>query len=60
MGSTDGKVLGSDEAIKLRYIDDNFLGTKLRNVGVITLGNDVEIDLGYLDGSFGGSNDGKF
>ena len=59
MESTDGKVIGSDEGIKLGYIDDNLLGTKLGYIGGITLGNDVETDLGSFDGSFDGSNEGE-
>ena len=35
------------------------LGTIIRNVYVITLGIYVGTDLGYLDGSFDGYNDGK-
>ena len=44
MVSTDGKVLG------------NIPGS----VDVITLGLDIEIEPGSVDGSFDGSNDGKF
>ena len=35
------------------------LGTILDNVGGITIGIDVETDMGSLDVSFDGSNDGK-
>ena len=35
------------------------LGTILGNVDVITLGLGVGTELGFLDGQFFGSNDGK-
>ena len=38
---TDGKVIGSDEGIKLGYNDGKVLGTILGNGNVITLGLDV-------------------
>ena len=59
MEYTDIKVLGSLEGIKLVFIDDNVIGTKLENVGGITLGHDFVTDLGSLDGLFDGFNDGK-
>ena len=59
MWSTNGKVLGSDEGIKLRLYDTKGLGTILGNVDGITLGLDVGTDLGSLDVSFDGSNNDK-
>ena len=55
----NGKVLISGEGIKMGLSYGKFIGTILRNVYVITLGVDVGIELGSLDESFGGSNDGK-
>ena len=52
LGSTDGKVIGSDECIKLGSTDGKFLGTILGNVDGIILGLDVGTELVYLDGSF--------
>ena len=57
---TDGKVLGSDEGIKLGISYGKLLGTILLNLDVITLRLDVGTDLVSLDRSCGGSNDGKF
>ena len=57
MGCTDDKVIGSDEGIKLVSTDGKLLVTILGNVYGITLGIDVETDLGSLDGSFDRSND---
>ena len=54
MGSTDGKVPGSDEGIKLELYDGKVLGNIIGKVDVITLGLDVRTDMG----SFDGSNDG--
>ena len=59
LGSTDGKVIGSDEGIKLGLCDVKLLVTLIENVDGIKLGVDVETDLGSLDGSFDGSNVGK-
>ena len=55
----DGKVIGSDDDIKLGLSAGKVLGTIFGNVDVITLGFDVVIELGVLDGSFDGSNDGR-
>ena len=41
LGFTDGKVLGSDEGIKLGLSDVKVLGTILANVDGIILGLDV-------------------
>ena len=57
LGYTDGKDIGSDEGIKLGCTDGKVYGTKIGNVDIITLGIDIVTELGYLDGSFGGSND---
>ena len=56
---TDGKVIGSDEGIKLRSTDDKVFGTILGNVDRITLGLDIGTELGFLDGSFYGSIEEK-
>ena len=55
--STYGKVLFSDEGIKLVLFDGKLLVTILGNVDDITIEIDVGTDLGSLDGSLGGSND---
>ena len=52
----DGKVLGSDEGIKLGYTDGKVFGTIHGNVDRITLRFDIGTELGFLDGSFDGSN----
>ena len=49
-------MLGSDEGIKLGYTDGKVFGTILGNVDIITLGIDIGTELGFLDGSFDGSN----
>ena len=49
--------LGSDEGNKLGLSNGKFLDTDIRNVDIITLGIGVGTEIGYLDGSFGGSND---
>ena len=59
LGSTDGKVLGSDEGIKLGLSHGKVIGTILGNGDVITLGIDVGPYLGSLDRSVDGANDGK-
>ena len=59
LGYTYGKVLGSDEGIKLGSTYVKVLGTILEDVDGIIPGLDVETDLGYLDVSFDCSNDGK-
>ena len=41
-------MIGSHEGIKLGYTDDNVIGTKLGNIGGITLGHDVGTYLGSL------------
>ena len=52
-------MLGSDEVIKLRSTGGKVLGTIILNVDEITLRINVGTELGYLDGSFDGSNYGK-
>ena len=59
LGYIDGKVLGSDEGIKLGSTDAKAIGTILGNVDGIILGLDVGTELGSLDGSFDGYNYGK-
>ena len=59
MGYTDGKVLGYDEGIKMGSTDDKFFGNILGNVDIITLGLYIGTELGFLDGSFDGSNEGN-
>ena len=56
LNSTDGKVLGFDEGIKLEPHDGKVLGTILGDVYGITLGIDVGSELGSLYGYFDGSN----
>ena len=56
LGLSDGKVLVSNEGIKLVSTDGKVLGTILINVYGITLGTDVGTEMGSLDGSFYGSN----
>ena len=56
LGYNDGKVLGSDEGIKLGSNDDKVVGTILGNVDRITLGIDIGTKLGFLDVYFYGSN----
>ena len=55
----DGKVLGSDEGIKLGLSGCKVFGIILVNVDGITHEIDVGTYLGYIDRSFDGSNDGK-
>ena len=50
-------MLGCDESIKLISIYCKVVGTIL--LFVVTLWIDVETDLGYLYGSFGGSDNGN-
>ena len=57
---TDGKLIGSDEGIKLVSADDKVLGIILGNVDGIILGIDDRTDLRSLDESFDGYNDGLF
>ena len=52
-------MIGSDEGIKLVSNDGKVLGTIPGNVDVITLRIDIGTDLGSLDVSFVGFNDGK-
>ena len=56
---TDGKVLGSDEGIKLLSTGGKLFVTILVIVDRITLGLGIGSELGFLDGSFDGSNEGK-
>ena len=56
---TDGKVLGSDEGIKLESTDGKCFVTILGNVDRITLWLNIGTNLGFLDGSFDGSNEGR-
>ena len=57
--STYGKVIGSDEVIKLVYTDGKVLSTILVNSYGITLGIAVGTELGSLDGLFDSSNNGN-
>ena len=59
MGFTDGKVLGSDEGIKLGLSGGKVLGTILGNVDEITLGINVGTELGSVNGYIDSSNDGS-
>ena len=59
LGSTDGKVLGYDEFIKLVYTDGKLFSTILEILDRIILGLDIVTELDPLDGSCGGSNDGN-
>ena len=59
MRSTDGKVLGSYEVVKLVSTDGKVPATILGYLDLITLVVDVGIDMGSLDGSCDGSSDGK-
>ena len=54
---TGGKVIVSDQGIKLRSTDCKLLVTILVNVDGTTLGLDVGTEMGSLDGSFNDSND---
>ena len=60
LGYTAGKVLGSDEGIKLGFADGKVIFTILVNVDRITLGLDIGTKLGFLYGSLYCSNEGKF
>ena len=55
--STDVKVIGSDEVIKVVSNDSKFIVTILVSVYGITIGLDFVTDMGYLDVFFDGSND---
>ena len=55
--STDGRLLGSDKGIILRYIDGRVIVYNFEYVDGITFGLGVGKDLGSLDGSFDGCND---
>ena len=57
--SADGRVLVSDEVIKLGIFYGEVIGTIIGNLDGITLGLGVGKDLGSLDGFFDGSNYGK-
>ena len=59
MGSTDVKVLGTNEGIKLGMCYGKMVGTMLWNLDGITFGNNVETELGSLDGYFDFYNDFK-
>ena len=59
LGYTDGKVLVSDEGIKMGFTDGKFLGNIIGNVDVIALRADVGIELVSLDASLDVSYDGK-
>ena len=59
LGSTYGKVTISEECIKLRLFDAKVLDTIFGNVDGTTLLFGVGTELGYVDGSFDGSNDVK-
>ena len=48
MGYNYGKVIGSDEGIKLGFTDVNVIDTKLVNVGGITPGVDIGLYIRYL------------
>ena len=48
-GSTDDKVIGSDEGTKLVSADGKVLGTIIGNVDGIKLGIDVGTELGYFN-----------
>ena len=50
--SNDGKVIDSNESIKLGSTEGKVFGTILGNLNVITLGLGVGTDLGSLDGLF--------
>ena len=54
MGSTDGKVIVSDEGIKLGSTDGKVIANIIVNVDGITLVLDVGTELSSLDGSFNG------
>ena len=56
---TDGKVLGSDEVIKLGSTDGKCIGNILGNLDGITLGIHVETELVSLDGFFDSYNNRK-
>ena len=51
-----GKVIGSDEGIKLGSTDVKVIVTIFWYIDLITLGLDVGTELGSFDGSFDGSN----
>ena len=59
MVSTDGKVIDSDEGIKLRYFNDKVLGTILGNIYGITFGIDVGTYLIPWYEYFDGYNENK-
>ena len=57
--SNDGKLLVSDEVIKIGSTDGKVIGTILVNVDGITLGLDIGTNLGSIYGSFDAFNNGK-
>ena len=59
LGSTDVKVLGCDEGIKMGLSYSEVISIILGNVGGIKIEIDVGIVLGSLDRSFDKCNDGK-
>ena len=59
LGYNHGKVIGSDEAIKLGISDGKVFVTILGDAHGTTLGIDVGTYTSSLDGSVDGSNDGK-
>ena len=59
LGSTDGKILSSDEGIKLVSTDSKVVCNILGDIDVITLGVDVGTYLSSLDRWFDGYNVGK-
>ena len=60
MGYTDSKLIGSDEGIKLGYIDSKLIRTIVENVDGITLRIDFGTELGSLYLSFDSYNFGNF
>ena len=57
--STDGRLIGYDEGIKLGLFDSKVLFHILGNVYEITLGIVVVTELGFLEISYDGLHDGK-
>ena len=60
LGYTSGKLLGSDEGIKLVASGGEVVGTLMEDVYVTLLVLDVSSQLDYLDGYYVGSNYGNF
>ena len=59
LGYTNDKAIGSDEGINLISTYGKLLITIIGNVDGITLDIDIGTELGFLHGSFDGSNDIK-